>query len=419
MKMNPWILPVLATLLTGVWIGSQKRSSARLEREITVISERIRLDRASGDEPVDSQSTMGKTQSPKNGRIDWKNMSAKMQGLNHGAMPDMRTMMNLQKMLLDLSAEELCAHLDEIAGLELESGARRELETMLVDILAKKDPQMALERFGDRLGEEGSGLDWHLGSALHQWGEKDPTAAAAWLDRQIAAGKYDSKSLDGKNMMLARLEGSLLGALLKENPAAATTRVSTMSEERREELFQHGFAFQIGKKNGAAYAQLVRNTMPSEKVGGILAKASSLFSMNDGFTRVDEFIATSKATDEERKPIVEEVMKQKLSRIDSSQVTSEQIDEIRKWGAGQAPAAVDKATGRGLAESLWRGGDFDKASALVLKYHETGSSDDVLSAFLESGSVLQGHAGEAKTLIDRIRDPALRERIRNLPQFAK
>jgi hypothetical protein len=419
MKPNPWILPVLATLVTGVWIGFQKRSSARLEREITIISERIRLDRASTDEVGESHMSHGKTLSVKDGKIDWKGMSAKMQGMNHGAMPDMRAMMNLQKMLLDLSAEELCAHLDEIAGLDLEPDAQRELETMLVDILAKKDPQMALMRFGDRLGEEGSGLDWHLGSALHQWGEKDPTAAAAWLDRQIAAGKYESKSLDGKNMMLDRLEGSLLGALLKESPAAATARVEAMSGERREELFQHGFAFQIGKKNGAAYAQLVRDIMPSEKVGGILAKAATLFSMSEGFTRVDEFITTSKATDEERKPIVEEVMKQKISRIDPSMVTSDQIDEIRKWGTGQSPAAVDKATGKGLADSLWRGGDFENASSLVLKYHESASGDDVLSAFLQNGSVLQGHADEAKAMIDRIRDPALREEIRNLIQYSK
>jgi hypothetical protein len=95
------------------------------------------------------------------------------------------------------------------------------------------------------------------------------------------------------------------------------------------------------------------------------------------------------------------------------------LDKARAWGASQSPGVVDQATGEALAETLGRGKDFKTASELALKYHESSGNDEVLAAFLKSIEVQSTAADEAMPLIDKIKDPALREEIRGLPQYQK
>ena len=210
-----------------------------------------------------------------------------------------------------------------------------------------------------------------------------------------------------------------MGALLKTDPAAATARVTALPESQREQFFQQGFFFQLQKDSEGAYAKLVRDTMPADKVGGILASTAGNLPTQDGYERVDGFIASARATDDEKKSIVAEVVKNKIGRQGGSVIKVADLDKARAWGAGQSPAVVDKATGEALASSLWRGGDFKSASDLALKYSEASGNDEVLAAFLKSNEVQHKSPDEAKALIDKIKDPALQEEIRNLPQYKK
>jgi hypothetical protein len=415
MKFTPWILPGLALLATGAWIGLQKKSAVSLERDITVITERIRQVRSGEDGGLKSREAEEKARKEKDKKIDWKDIAGKIGHMgNGGGMQDMRTMMRMKRLLMDLSAEELCAQLDEIAALDIADDARKQLEGMILGSLAEKDPKLAIERFGDVIGDESSGMHWQLGSALRKWADKEPAAAGAWLDEQIAAGKFESKSLDGKNQSLIRFEVGLVGALLKSDPAAATARVNALPEAQREEFFQQGFFFHLQPQSEVAYARLVRDTMAGDKVGGILASTAGIIAMQGDFKRVDGFIASAQATDEEKKSIVAQVIK---NRIRAADLKPGELDKARAWGVSQSPAVVDKATGEALASLLWRGGDFKKASELAVKYNEASGHDEVLAAFLKSNEVQHGSADKAKPLIDKIKDPALQEEIRNLPQY--
>ena len=419
MKFTPWIIPGLALLVAGGWIGSQKKSAASLEREITVISERIRQAQAGEADGLKAREAEEMARKEKEKKIDWKDVAGKIGQMHNGGMQDMRTMMRMQRLLLDLSAEELCAQLDEIAALDIEDSARKQLQGMILGSLAEKDPKLALERFGNSTGDEDSGMHWQLSSALRKWADKDPAAAQAWLDQQIAAGKFSSKSLDGKSQSLVQFESSLVGALLKSDPAAATARVMALPESQREQFFQQGFFFQLQKDSEAAYAKLVRDSMAVDKVGGILASTAGNLAMQGNFERVDGFIANANATDDEKKAIVEQVMKNKITQSIATKTDLEALDKARAWGAGQSPGVVDKATGEALASSTWRGVDFDKASELALKYHESSGNDEVLAAFLKSNEVQHRSTDKAAALIDKIKDPALQEEIRNLPQYKK
>lgn len=416
MKVNPWIFPALTTLVIGGWITAQKKSAATLEREIAVITERIGQLKNTSEPPC---GTAENHATEKDKKIHWKTLAGKMGDMQSGRMPDVRTMMRTHQILMEMSAAELCSQLDEISGMGLEDAARKQLEGMIISALAQKDPKLVLTRFSDAMGDENSSGHWQLSMALSEWADTEPAAASAWLDAQIAAGKFVSKSLDGKNQALVRFEGALVNALLKTDPAAATARVLAMPETQRKDFFQQGSFHDLPEKNEAAYAKLVRDTMPVEKVGVILANAVSMLAMQDGYERIDGFITSTKATEGEKKSIVERMIQNTLNQHNEIKINVESLDKVRKWANTQSPSVVDKATGEALASTLWKDGvTFEKTSELVLQYHEKADNDEVLVSFLKNSSVMYGkNKGDAKLLIDKIKDPTLQEEIRNLPDY--
>ncbi len=410
MKLNPWLFPGLALLAGGLWIGSQKNTARTLEQEITTIRERIRQAREMGNQDANTE---GKAAGEKEKKVDWKGIAGKMRHTNGHSMPDMREMIRMQKLLLEMSPEQLAAQYHEIAGLEMEDPVRQTLQSMVIAVLTEKDPKFALELFGNQLGDQRSPAHWQLSHALGQWAEREPAAASAWLDGQIAAGKFESKSLDGKSESLLRIEKSLVEALLEKNPAEASARVKALPESQLEDFFRHGI--QVEPESEQAYTKLVRECVPTDKIAGVLAETAQQLSHQGDYERVDGFIAHASATDEEKNIIVAEVIKKNQSMHGEDTINVEAMDKARAWGAKQSPGAVDKATGEALASNIWQEGNFEKASELALKYNEASSNDEVLGAFLKNYQVQQ--KDEAKKLIDRIKDPTLREEIRNLPEY--
>lgn len=419
MKANPWLLPGVALLVTGGWIAYGKQSAAALEREISVLTERIRQVRAAGDEEAKAGGTAELSRKQKDEKIDWKDIAGKMAEMRGGGMGDMRTMIRLQRLLLDMSAQDLCAQLDVIAALDLDDNARKQLEGTILGILADKDPKMVLERFGGEVGDDASSGRWYLNMALTKWAEKEPAAATAWLDKAIADGKLDSKSLDGKSEHRIHLESAMVNALLKTDPAAASARVAALPEDQREDFFRQGFFFQVSAGTEAAYAKMVRENLPAGKVGGILANTAGNLAMHGGYERVDGFITSANASAEEKQAIVGEVLQNMMGRHGGAKINVEELDKARAWGTTQSPGTVDKATGEALAASLWRGADFKTASGMVLQYNTSSGNDEVLAAFLKSSQLRHRSADEAMPLIDQIKDPVLREEIRALPEFKK
>jgi hypothetical protein len=419
MRLNSWLLPSLTLLAVGGWIVSQKRSAATLERDITVLTSRIRQARAMEDSGLKSRDAEEKARKEKERKIDWKDIAGKISQGNQDMIPDMRTMMRMQRLLMDLSGEELKAQLDEIDALDLADDTRKRLREMILGALTEKDPKLALDLFGKDHDEDDFGVSWQMGNALKKWAEKDPAAAAAWLERQIAEGKLESKSLDGKNRALVRYESALVEVLLKSDPAAATARVKALPEDQREEVLEQGAFHDLAKKDEAAYATLVRDSLPEEKVGDILANTALFLAMKDGYERVDSFLTNTNASVAEKEAIVTEAMNGNLRQRGGTKLSEEEYDKARAWAAGHAPAVVDKVTGESLANSLRRDEDFDSVSKLVLKYNESAGNDDVLATFLKNQHMRDGNTDEAIALIEKIKDPTLREEIRNLPHYRK
>lgn len=416
MKFNPWIFPALAALIAGGWIGVQKKSVAVLESDIAILTERIRQARVGEERQHKSSGRDDKSRQEKEKKIDWRDLASKMGQMHNGGMPDMRAMMRVQRLLMEMSAQDLAAQLDEIATLDLDEAGRNQIESMILGALAEKDPKLALDHYSDQIGGDDMSKRWQLAHAFGKWAEKDTSAAAVWFDQLIKQGKFESKSLDGKSQSRLSFEGVLVNTLLQSDPRAASARVASMPEDQRQDFFQQDIGM-IKPGTEAAYAQLVRANLSPDKASATIANVAGNLAYRDGYERIDAFISQAGASEDEKKAIVSQVMEHKLTQGASSTINQDTLDKARAWAATQSPGSVDEVTGKVLAQTLRRGADFDKTSALAIQYQESSGKDDVLVAFLKSEE--GNHDDKAKSLIDRIKDPAMREEIRNLPQYKK
>ncbi len=414
MKFNPWIFPGLAALVVGTWACLQIRTADALESDTTRLTTRVREVRAAADEqPKTLRAKDTTVRQNLTKKIDWRSLVKRISPGSNNSMPDIRAIMQVQRMLLEMTAGELAAQLDEVAGLGLDDAEREQLENMVIGALSEKDPKMVLEHYADQLGSDGGKSQFQLPMVFAKWAESDPASAAAWFDAQVSQGKFTSKSLDGKSQTLLNFDRMMVSALLQTDPQAASARVAALPEDQRQELLTG----MIKPGGEVAYACLVRASLPPDKATQTLANTAGNLVFQGGYEQVNNFISKAGATDEEKNAIVGRVMENQMSVTGGSQINQELLDKARAWGATQAPGKVDEETGQILAMSILRGADFEKASALALQYQESSGSDDVLASFLKSDAV-SGHSPElAKPLIDKIKDQALREQILNLPHY--
>ncbi len=415
MKASPWILPAITAIAVGGWIASRKHASATLESEVTVLRELIRHAKTGAETGAGREGADGKAARTGQRAIRWKEMAASL-GTGSGDGPDeIRMMIRMQRLLLDLTAEGLCVELEKLAAADMSARAGRQFEDMIFEALVEKDPKLALEHGGGRLMEEGKSRQ--MASALRKWAELDPVAAAAWMDKQLAAGVFESKSLDGRNPIYPQFESGLVGALLKNDLQAAIKRMAAIPEEQRAAVFSSGMFKQVDQAGEGDFVSLVRQSAGDSHVSGVLSGYAANLVHGQDFERVDHFIAASRATPDEKAAMVSEVMRRSATIGGNSPLAPEVIDQIRSWATTQTPDLVDKQTGAMLANSLWVvGGDIKKVGAIALKYNAESGNDDTLVAFLTNGAVKSRAENQKEFILElagKIKDPAKREEVMN------
>lgn len=416
LKLSSLIPPVIALALAGIWIGSQRQSISTLEHESALLQKHIAAVRSAGPSSDPSHAKpAGPAKSAKDKEpLDWKKIAAQNAEMQQsGGMGDMRTMIRLQQRLQAMTKEELVAALDEIAALDLPEEYRTSLEQMLIGPLVLKDPELALSRFIDRLQDTRSGMGWQLSNAMQEWAKKDPAMATAWFDRQIAAGKFDSKALNGKSQTRIQFEGALVNVLLASDPEAASRRLGAMPEDQRGEVLGQFSFQQLKEDNQMAFATLVRDQVPEKDRAKTLAQQASRLVGDEGYAKVTGFMDRIVATPAERAACVEQAAESRIQSLSyQKKVTREDLDTMREWTTTQSPDSTDSVTGKALATSLQGGHklDFAEASEMALHYRETSGNDDVLASFLDSWPARQ-NKDQARVLAEKITDEKRREEI--------
>ena len=412
MKCSPWIVPVTVAVVVVIWTGRQQRVEEELQVVIRRLKEAIRQVDVQG---VGSEGGKGARAAAQDKRNRLRTLAGAMR-TGHGGMPDLRLVLRLQRMVQDLTPEELLVQLDEVDSLQLGRSERDMFVSCLIGALAEKDPQLALERFVDRIGKLDGMSAWHLSTAFQTWLDKDATLAAGWFDQQIRDGRFESTALDGTNQSRVRFETPLVKHLLKTDIEGAIARMADLSPHAREAVLQEGYSFgKMQASEDAGYARLLRSTLAADKASEILANTAAAMSEKGKYDRVDTYLKNVQPGAGETDIIIRRVMEnQLLDRAQKPDLTRESVDAVRGWAAGHAPDSVDAATGTVLGDSLMRGASYEQTRDLVLEYQQQGGGDAVLAAFLR----VSGPGNKSnRELIDRIQDAALREEIRKLPQF--
>jgi hypothetical protein len=407
------IAPAIALIIAGGLVGNQRRAISQLENESVLLRKHITAEKSRADRQGDSSKPIRPVKpEAADDRIDWAETAEMFGQATAGGMGDMRRMMSFQSRLRKMDKDQLLAALDQIAALELGDDERMMLESMLIGPLAEKDPELLLERFSSRIGDERDGMSWQLANALGQWAKKDQAAAIAWFDKAIAGGTFDTKSLDGKSQVRLSFESNLINQLLASDPAAAAAgaRVAALpADQRREALGVYGF--QNMKEEGqAAHAELVRTYLPEDERIQVFGQQASMIAMMGSLEKVSGYLDRIGATGEERIKAAEKAASGKITSLShQAKVTEEEVDSMRKWLGTQAPDSVDRVTGVALGEIAGRGGDtkFPEAAAMVLKYHEKTGSDDLLSGFIRN-SYYSGDKEELQKMAEKISDPKQR-----------
>ncbi len=416
LKATYLIPPAVALVLVGAWNAVQLKSISSLEKDAVVMRGKIATALASGQFPADAPTANRSLKSPSaagKGAVDWREMSALMSENVDNGVANMRTILDFQQRLKEMSKEEMIASLDEIAGLGLSPEDRQTLEGLIIDPLIKEDPEYALKRFADRIEADPNGIGWQLSSAMRDWAKKDLAGATAWFDRQIAEGTFESKSLDGKSEMRVKFESALMETLLSSDLNAASQRLAAIPEDERREVLQQIAFEELAPADQKAYAELVRQLVPADERAGSFAHIASQLVNDSGYDKVSSFLDSVNATPEERAASAVQTAESRLESLGiNGNVTRAEIDSLRAWLARQAPGQVDSITGKALAEAAQDRGKFQfpEASQLVLQYQKSSGSDDVLVSFLQSYSA-RSNLEEAQHLAEMISDEKRRAQI--------
>lgn len=407
LKLQSFIPPAVVLVVFGVWIVNQRQTIATMEQESKLLSGRIATARSTANRPLDSSAAASGKTTKSAAQMDWKKIVAQLADPQHA---DGRTMLRMQQQVLAMTKEELISALDEVADMQLTDEARQKLEGSLIAQLIDKDPELALNHHLDRLADWQSVFTLQLAQGFQKWAGKDLAQATAWLNQQITAGYFDTKTLDGKSQSWINFEAGLVSAQLSTDPAAAASRVAGLPEDQRAGLIR-GLSSLVKEKDPAAFAELVRGQLSAPEQASAFGQQAS-YLVQGGYAKVGDFLNQIAATPEERAACVEQAMAAKFRANTEAALTRDDFDAMRTWVAAEAPESLAKVTATALANAITGSKqklDFGEAADLALRYSQ-GSGDEVLATFLVSPAARQNKE-QARAYADQIVDAARREQV--------
>ena len=405
MKTTSYAAPVIVLLGSGVWLVSQRLAMARLEEENALLATRL----TAVSTPA-AAATRRNTKTALDKRpIDWKEVIDQLNptgGISRAPYLASPGLLRLGKALSAMSREELAAALEDIDHAGLDPIQRQSLKGRLQGLLANHDAEDALNRIVASSDEPAA--QSHL---LGAYARTDLKKAEAWLDRQIAEGKLDDKSLDGGNYRRLVFERELIYRLIAADPDAAARRMAALPESQRLAMLQVRGA-KVAEEAQASFARLLREQLPEKDRLSVLtwALTEKGETGTTSYAEADAYLQRIDASAMERDACILALAKRgRFPRAsgDFFKVGSEDLDALRAWVGKVAPPLVEQATANAV-QSLLFNFNYQDAAAIALQCHETGASDETLIPLLESHYV-QDNGDLARSIAGRLRDPQRRE----------
>jgi hypothetical protein len=291
---------------------------------------------------------------------------------------------------------------------------------VMLDQLEKKSPEFAFSQYIAKCQNEDTN-PIKMGD-FNEWLARDPAAATAWYESQLAADVFD-KPLDGRSPTMIPFEAAFIMSLLASDPAAAEQRMNNIWPELRGSL--GAYVWDVPKEISQAFVNLLRKSMPMEEYMAIL-KDNSLTEYNFRFDSDGDPTVARKNLDslgftpEECATLVTqhftELAKYRAMRDKGNTPSREKFDEDRARIRAIVPSSADRATGFALQSYLEESRTTsaqDFVEKVAMDYHGSGAGDELLLPLIEgsaNGSI-PFPKDRARVLATKIYDDRLREEL--------
>ncbi|MES2439878.1 MAG: RNA polymerase sigma factor [Verrucomicrobiota bacterium] len=423
LKTTTFVPPAVVLVIAGAWVASQRQTIHALDRRSvsleTAIAGRSSTAGVTRDDiPVSNQASADPAKGE--ARLDWSDLAERLANSGFTDIDQIK----FDLLMKSLTQEEMLAAMDQIARLSVTEKIRDRLEYMVVFPFSKRFPEFAVRSLTGR--ELGGTSGMYLEGAFEAWAKKDSGTAQAWLDAQVAAGTFETKTLDGKNRLWIKYEAGLLRSLLLDEGDALTTRLGQLPAGCHKDIL-HGLgtawkpmgAFEPGEEE--AFCKLVRKHLSVEEQAELFTiRADQVES--GGFPAVDKFLTTIEATPDERLRCVRAVAVSNITGIAlNGTVRREDVVALRDWLRTQTPQEADRQTGealgdaaahQGIAVTHYRKLGYQEAAAFAVEIRESSGSDEVLVSFLKSEGG-RSDRKQALVLAAKIADQTLRAEVMN------
>ncbi len=424
-------IAALALVLVATWLIYQRISTAsinrdniareasmnrdNIERESKLRSSRNSSDASranartkktessSSDAPVTSKSLIDTINSTR----DWKKLvpvifaEGEAQGLDVKRAAGLR----IEQIFREMSEDELMAAHTEINDFSSDDRVAL-LEAAILENLELHNPEYA---FSQHIANYKN--DWNINEGLsrfHLWLARDPAAATAWYESEVAKGTFDEAS--EQNYRLRQpFEAGFIRSLLISDPAAAESRMNQIPPEHRKELVIS--YLDASENDPKALVDLIRKTVSKEEqVELVVSKAMPHEDIFDS-AKALEGLSRINATPEERSVFVQAHASRYLTHDTFNDAS---LKRYREWSLAIEPRSADRFTGLAFAqyakENQWRERHITK---LAIDYHSMGAGDDFIIGFVEGSGTSRTPLPleSARALAMKIADQTRRNQI--------
>lgn len=383
MNKNQYIAPALALVIVAAWhiylrasttsiisdnIEHEKilRSSGNPSDALGANARTKKTQEASSDAPVASKASSNTINTPR----DWKSLFRILSGeVKDSGITKHKAKEELKSLIPKMGKDELmAAHLD-VKGLPSSAPGRYYLEGAILENLELHHPEYAFSQYS--ANENTDGL-----SRFHRWLTRDPAAAMAWYESEVAKGMFDKTLGDNLNLRHT-FEASFITSLLTTDPAAAESRMNQIPPEQR-----YWFAlqrFERSETDPKALADLIRKTISKNDQAGLIVIKTLDQDHLDDTAKVVERLSYINATQEERYALLQTVASKGLN---FKTFDSNSMKQYREWSLAIDPSSADRTTGLAFAQHANSFNNIDYITKLANNYHSLGAGDDFIIGFL-------------------------------------
>lgn len=324
-----------------------------------------------------------------------------------GPDANMTKLVQYQLLVHQMAAADLRALLLSSEAADLPPEHRLALYERLLPALASKDPAAAVTT-GVRLVQNVAGSEavklWMnpLPNCLRDWASKDPAAALAWYQAQIAEGAFQTKSLSSGDLPGWMASGLFTGLMQGGEKKDALNLFSTLPDEARIIALQRYGGGNFSAQDRETLLELSATIADPAQRSASLTNAVMAMGKGD-LGAAGDYVSRAGLPDAEARKLL--VAAAVATVKDPGFDTAGRLEWLRQQ---TAPDQRDKALGYFLGSAARR--DPDSIRGQVDAEIAAGATDAFTGAYIRNAAKNSGGMDAAFSYFSRLTDPAERSR---------